>query len=216
MCVMRISRVLVAAASAAALALPVTVQAQGMMAHAATMGPADGRDLAPTQIERVAIGTAAPDFTLTKQGGGTLTLSSFRGHKNVVLVFYRGYWCPFCIKQLTAMRTMLDADMKKDTELLVVSVDGEDQTRQTITRISADGAQADFTFLSDPDHAVIARYGILNPSGGSRGIPHPATYVIDRDGVVRWRDVETDYKIRPANEAVVTAVRSLPHAMMRR
>ncbi len=178
----------------------------------AALGPADGRDLQPTEIERVAIGTRAPDFTLRNMAGATTTLSSFRGKKNVVLVFYRGHWCPYCIKQLSGMRQLLDAEMKKDTELLAVSVDGEPQTRQTIGKISADGVAPDFEFLSDPDHAVIARFGILNPSGGSRGIPHPATYVIDRDGMVRWRDIETDYKIRPTNEAVLTAVRALPRS----
>jgi peroxiredoxin len=180
----------------------------------AALGPTDGRDLTPTEIDRVAVGTRAPDFTLQKVGGGSTTLSSFRGRKNVVLVFYRGYWCPYCIKQLTGMRQMLDAEMKKDTELLAVSVDDTANTRRTIARVSADGVEPDFGFLSDPDHAVIARYGILNPSGGSRGIPHPATYVIDRDGIVRWRDIETDYKIRPANDAILTAVRALPRAMM--
>ena len=184
----------------------------------AALGPSDGRDLPPTEIDRIAVGTRAPDFTLAKIGGGNTALSSFRGRKNVVLVFYRGYWCPFCIKQLAGLRQLLDAEMKKDTELLAVSVDDEKGTAQTIARISADGTPPDFAFLSDPDHAVIARYGILNPNGGSRGIPHPATYVIDRDGVVRWRDIETDYKIRPTNEAVLAAVRALPRAqaMMKR
>jgi peroxiredoxin len=176
----------------------------------AGLGPADGRELPPTEIDRVAVGMRAPDFTLQKMGGGTTTLSSFRGRKNVVLVFYRGYWCPFCIKQLTGMRQLLDSEMQKNTELLAISVDDTAHTRQTITKISADGVAPDFGFLSDPDHAVIARYGILNPSGGSRGIPHPATYVIDREGMVRWRDIETDYKIRPANEAILAAVRALP------
>ena len=179
------------------------------------LGPTEGREMAATDIDRVAIGQRAPDFTLARMGGGTTTLSSFRGRKNVVLVFYRGFWCPYCIKQLTGMRQLLDAEMKKETELLVVSVDDSSGTQKTVARISADGGAPDFGFLSDPDHAVIARYGILNPSGGSRGIPHPATYVIDREGVVRWRDIETDYKIRPANEAVVTAVRALPRAASR-
>lgn len=178
------------------------------------LGPADGRELAASETDRVAVGTRAPDFTLRNMDGATTTLSSFRGKKTVVLVFYRGYWCPYCIKQLAGMRQLLDAEMKKDTELLAVSIDAEPQTRQTIARISADGVPPDFAFLSDPDHAVIARYGILNPSGGSRGIPHPATYVIDREGMVRWRDIETDYKIRPANEAILTAVRALPKASM--
>ena len=206
---------LLASASVAASAqgMPEKKMGGAMDGHM-MMGPVDGKELAPTDIERVAVGTAAPDFTLAKVGGGSMTLSSLRGKKNVVLVFYRGYWCPFCIKQLSGMRQLLDADMKKDTELLAVSVDNEADTQRTIARISADGTAPDFAFLSDADHAVIARYGILNPSGGSRFIPHPATYVIDRDGVVRWRDIETDYKIRPANEQIVAAVRALPHAMM--
>ncbi len=195
--------------AAASLATPTIAQQRP------ALGPTDGRDMEATDIDRVAIGQRAPDFTLARMGGGTTTLSSFRGKKNVVLVFYRGFWCPYCIKQLSGMRQMLDAEMKKDTELLVVSVDDSTGTQKTVARISADGVAPDFGFLTDPDHAVIARYGILNPSGGSRGIPHPATYVIDRDGVVRWRDIETDYKIRPANEAIVTAVRALPRAASR-
>ena len=125
-------------------------------------------------------------------------------------MFYRGYWCPYCVKQLTALRELLAPELRKSTELLVVSIDGDNETKQTIARIGADVAALDFTFLSDPDHAVIARYGILNPSGSRRGIPHPATYVIDKGGVVRWRDIQTDYKIRPTNEAVLTAVKALP------
>ena len=114
------------------------------------------------------------------------------------------------IKQLKEMRTLLSNELKKDTELLVVSIDDEKGTEIALTRIAADGVKPDFAFLSDPDHAVIARYGVLNPAGTRLGIPHPATYVIDKKGVVRWRDVQTDYKIRPTNEQVLTAVQALP------
>ncbi len=68
-----------------ALAAVNSVQAQAI-------GPVDGRDLQPTAIERVAVGTVAPDFTLPQYDGGNVTLSQFRGNKNVVLVFYRGFW----------------------------------------------------------------------------------------------------------------------------
>jgi peroxiredoxin len=172
------------------------------------LGPVDGHDLAATDIERVAVGTPAPDFTLARFGGGTITLSQYRGSKNVVLVFYRGYRCRYCIPQLSEMRSLLDPELKKDTELIVVSIDGETETRRTISNISKDGVQPDFTFLSDPEHAVIDRYGILNPDGSRRGIPHAATFVIDKQGTVRWRDVETDYKVRPTNAAILTAVRA--------
>jgi peroxiredoxin len=195
---------------AGALLLSATAAATTGAQSRQPLGPSDGRELPPTDVARVAVGMRAPDFTLARIGGGDVTLSSFRGRKNVVLVFYRGFWCPYCIKQLTGMRQLLDAEMKQDTELLAVSVDDSVGTRKTIARISADGVAPDFSFLSDPDHTVIARYGILNPDGGDRGIPHPATYVIDRSGVVRWRDIETDYKIRPANDSIVAAVRALP------
>jgi peroxiredoxin len=188
----------------ALLAAPLTAQS------GPSLGPVDGRDLAPTEIERVAVGATAPEFTLARFGGGTRALSDFRGKKNVVLVFYRGYWCPYCIRQLKELRTLLDGELKQNTELLVVSIDGEKETQQAVARIAADGGQPDFTFLSDPDHAVIARYGVLNPSGSRRGIPHPAAYVIDRAGIVRWRDVQTDYKIRPTNAQILTALTALP------
>ncbi len=175
-----------------------------------SLGPVDGRELAPTEIERVAVGEKAPDFTLAKYGGGTVKLSDFTGRKNVVLVFYRGWWCPYCIKQLQELRTLLDDELKAGTELLVVSVDSMDKTKVAVQRIAANGGEPDFAFLSDPDHAVIARYGVLNPSGSRVGIPHPAAYVIDESGIVRWRDVQTDYKIRPTNEQIRTALKALP------
>ena len=56
------------------------------------LGPLDGHDLAPTDLERVAVGTAAPDFSLLSLGGEVITLSDFQASKNVILVFYRGHW----------------------------------------------------------------------------------------------------------------------------
>lgn len=56
------------------------------------LGPVDGRDLPPADLERVKTGTLAPDFTLKDLDGKRVTLSQFRSQKKVVLVFYRGYW----------------------------------------------------------------------------------------------------------------------------
>ncbi len=69
------------------------VLALGRSAQAVpALGPADGAGLPPTDIGRVKVGKPAPDFTLDSKDGGTVILSSFRGRKNVVLVFYRGHW----------------------------------------------------------------------------------------------------------------------------
>ena len=71
-------------------------------------------------------------------------------------------------------------------------------------KIAADGVQPTFTFLSDPGHKVIDRYGLLNPNGP--GWPHPTTYVIDKHGVVRWKFTEVNYKIRPTNQMILDAL----------
>lgn len=55
-------------------------------------GPTDGLDLPGTDLERVAAGDPAPDFTAMSLEGDPVTLSRFRGEKNVVLFFYRGHW----------------------------------------------------------------------------------------------------------------------------
>ena len=60
--------------------------------EAPRLGPHDGRDLLPADLERVGVGDTAPDFTLASYAGGAVTLSDFRGSKDVVLVFYRGHW----------------------------------------------------------------------------------------------------------------------------
>ncbi len=61
--------------------------------------------------------------------------------------------------------------------------------------------------LSDPDHAVIDRYGIFNdaePRG--RPVPHPTTLVIDTAGVIRWKVTEVDYRQRPENADILQAL----------
>jgi peroxiredoxin len=71
-----------------------------------------------------------------------------------------------------------------------------------------DGNLSGFLFLSDAEHKVINRYGILNQ--GSNGLPHPSTYVIDKSGTVRWKSVEQDYKLRPTNQQILAALKSIP------
>ena len=58
----------------------------------AQLGPKDGGNLKPTDLERVNVGETAPDFTLENFDGTRISLSDFRGKENVILVFYRGHW----------------------------------------------------------------------------------------------------------------------------
>lgn len=56
------------------------------------LGPVDGHDLPPVDLERVLAGSPAPDFTALSSTGEPITLSDFRGEKDVILFFYRGHW----------------------------------------------------------------------------------------------------------------------------
>lgn len=105
---------------------------------------------------------------------------------------------------------MLDAEFAGNAEILAVSVDARDMQQAMIDRINdgPDGSVPNFRMLHDQDNRVINRYGVLNPEGyRGRTVPHPSTFVIDREGVVRWKVIETDYRMRPTGEQIMAAVR---------
>lgn len=159
----------------------------------------------------VSVGEQAPDFTLEDIQGNQVTLSATRGKVPTVLVFYRGYWCPFCAHQLSELRSLLKVD--EQVQVLAVSVDDHEKTKQLIDKIAADGNGAvNYTMLSDPGHKVIDAYGLHDPAyDGTKfdGIPHPTVYVIDKNGRVAWAKVETDYKVRPSNADIRAALEAL-------
>jgi cytochrome oxidase Cu insertion factor (SCO1/SenC/PrrC family) len=82
-----------AARSAAFSFVAAAILTAGAFAQAnPPLGPVDGLELPPTEIDRVSVGAVAPDFSLAAMNGDVVTLSDFRGKKNIVLVFYRGHW----------------------------------------------------------------------------------------------------------------------------
>ncbi len=109
------------------------------------------------------------------------------------------------------LRALLPDDLRDETEIVTVSVDDQEGMQLMIDRVAAeDGMAPDFIMLSDPDHAVIDRYGLFNENAPpNRPLPHPATYVIDKDGVVRYRFVEVDYRVRPTNEDILEVLKTL-------
>ena len=95
--------------------------------------------------------------------------------------------------------------------MLALSVDELEQQQMMIDRVAEDdGMLIEFPLLSDPDHAVIDRYGLFNPDESrQRPVPHPTVFVIDKRGEVRWKFVEIDYRIRPTNEDILEALAEL-------
>ncbi len=89
--------------------------------------------------------------------------------------------------------------------------DGPEDLQRMLDRVIEEmgGGSLDYALLSDPGAAVIGRYGLLNEDAGDRLIPHPTTYVIDRDGIVRWKMTEVNYRVRPENDDIREALEAL-------
>jgi peroxiredoxin len=105
------------------------------------------------------------------------------------------------------LKALLTEGQENDTQLVALSVDSPEDLQRMVDTVSEDGHPPRFPFLTDPGHQVIDRYGLFNPDDPrGRQITHPATYVIDKDGVVRWMHVEVDYTVRPSNEDVLRAL----------
>jgi len=112
---------------------------------------------------------------------------------------------------LAGLRTLLKQD--ENVKLIAISVDPPDVSKNFAEKIASDGkGRVNFPILSDPDHKIIDAYGLRDPAYEGQkvyGIPHPAVYVIDKQGKVAWAKIESDYKQRPTNEEIRAALDSL-------
>lgn len=98
-------------------------------------------------------------------------------------------------------------------KLYAISIDPPEVSKKFSEKIAADGKGAiDFPLLSDPEHKTIDTYGLLDSSYKGQdvyGIPHPAVYVIDKSGRVSWVKIESNYRERPVNAEIRTALDAL-------
>jgi peroxiredoxin len=131
----------------------------------------------------VEVGQEAPDFELKDQHGRPVRLSSFRGAKNVVLVFYPLAFSGVCTGELCALRDEFPEVSREDVELLTVSVDST-----FVLRKWSDTENFNFGLLSDfwPHGGVATLYGVFDED---KGVATRGTFVIDKSGVVRWKVV---------------------------
>jgi peroxiredoxin len=142
-------------------------------------------DVAGVKLET---GKAAPDFNLQSLGGNWVNLSALRGNK-VLMIFYRGHWCPFCVGHLQDIQTMLPELEKRGYQVLAISPDDAADMQKM-----ADRMDRPYQFLSDTDLKVTDLYGIRK----DEELPHPAMILLDKQGIVQWFYIGEDYKTRPS------------------
>jgi mycoredoxin-dependent peroxiredoxin len=131
-------------------------------------------------VSGLALGGPAPDFTLRDQFGQDVTLSSFRGRKAVALIFYPYAFSGVCTGEMAGIRDRLAEFLTFDTEVLGISCDPV-----FAQRAFADADGLNFPLLSDfwPHGEVSRAYDVLDERTGA---PRRSSYVVDRDGLLRW------------------------------
>ncbi|MBA4022346.1 MAG: peroxiredoxin [Gordonia sp.] len=129
------------------------------------------------------VGTEAPDFTLRDQNNQPLTLSDFRGKKNVLLVFFPMAFTGTCEGELSMVRDRLPDFSNENSEFVAVSV-GSSPTHKVWS--SAQGYL--FPILSDfwPHGEVAQNYGVFNDD---KGYANRGTFVIDKNGIVTFSEM---------------------------
>ncbi|WP_338898484.1 peroxiredoxin [Streptomyces sp. TG1A-60] len=144
----------------------------------------------------IRVGDKAPDFELRDNHGATVRLSDFRGEKNVVVLFYPFAFTGVCTGELSELRDNLATFVNDEVRLLAVSND----SIHTL-RVFAEQEDFGFPLLSDfwPHGEVSRAYGVFD---ADKGCAVRGTFVIDKEGVVRWSVVNALPDARDLNEYV--------------
>jgi glutaredoxin-dependent peroxiredoxin len=154
----------------------------------------------------VEVGMPAPDFTLVSQERQKVTLSDYRGAP-VVLAFFPAAFSSVCTKELCTFNDSMARLAAAKATVLGISVD-------TFFTLKAfhDQQHLAFPLLSDFNKQTIRDYGVFNEDMiGLKGIAKRAVFVIDREGILRYREVLDDARNEPHYERVYAVLTEMAH-----
>jgi peroxiredoxin len=162
--------------------------------------------------DHLKIGEKAPVIIGTDQNGKAINSLEILKSQKVMLLFYRGNWCPYCRKHLKSLQDNLDEFTKKDIYVIVVTPEVKEKTIETTDKI-----KAKFSIIYDIDNKIMNDYKVafeVNESNvvkyfkftkkkteaynkdGNDVLPVPATYLIDKNCKISYVQYDIDYKNR--------------------
>jgi len=165
------------------------------------------------------IGDKAPKLELESTDSKMVNFSKLKN--DTIVVFYRGAWCPYCIKQLKSIELDIAKKIKGKADIIAVSVD-----RSKVAKKMKDEYKFSFVVLSDTKAKSLKAFNIVNKlddklvkkykasykidveadSGETHHmVAHPAVFII-KDGKIAFVDVQTDYKVRTNNQDILKAL----------
>ncbi len=169
-------------------------------------------------------GDSVPDVTLRTEEAQEVRLRALIEEKPTVLIFYRGGWCPFCSRHLSALVEIEDDLNAAGIQMLAIGMDQPSKIKETPNRESMH-----YTLLSDSDAAAAEAFGIaftvpdelvkkykeeyqvdLEAASGRthHKLPHPSVFVVNTNGVIQFAHVNEDYKQRLDPQEILAAARA--------
>lgn len=167
------------------------------------------------------VGESAPNFEGMDQNANLVSLDSLTQTGPVVLIFYRGYWCPYCNKHLSQLQDSLQMIVNMGASVVAIAPELPENVAKTITK-----THATFPVLSDKNLEIMKLYKVDFVVGtgksiayglfgidfeeinslGANTLPVPATYIIDKYNKIQYVHFNPDYKSR---ESIAGILRNL-------
>lgn len=178
-----------------------------------------GYDLSKGRPQGLKTGTKAPDFQLKALDGSTVKLSETLKKGPAVLLFYRGEWCPVCIRYFSGLMEDISLLTEKGVNVYAIAPETIENLSKTKEK-----SQVNFTLLSDADYSVMEDYDVLfhvteayqkkirdkfntdiakNNGKPDARLPVPATYVIGQDGTIKFVQFDLNYKNRASVKEIL-------------
>jgi peroxiredoxin len=168
------------------------------------------------------VGDSIPDVTVRTVDNKEVKLRTLVAEKPAVLVFFRGGWCPFCNAHLSSLLGIEQDLDKQGVQIIAIGMDQPSKLRETMEK-----DKLDYTLLSDSDATAVKAFGIaykvddatlarmkgfnvdLDAATGNSDhiLPHPAVFVVNTSGVIRFAHADTDFKVRLEASKVLEAAK---------
>lgn len=169
--------------------------------------------------EGLFINSKAPDFKATDQYGNEIRLKDVLKDSLVVLIFYRGQWCPYCNKQLKKLEDSLQLIKNKGARLIAITPEKPEFIAKTIEK-----TKASYPLIYDKEMKIMKAYAVafqlddrtvsryknadidLAAANGQKEkvyLPVPAVYIISKEGTILYRYFDFDYKKRASVQEIL-------------
>lgn len=177
------------------------------------------------ELSGLKVGAEAPVFEALNQHAESFSLKTALEKGPVVLIFYRGFWCPVCNKHLAHIQEGLQTIQESGATVVAVSPEKPEYLEKM-----ADKSGASFQLLYDEDYKISDAFGVTfkpekkellvyntmlganlkeTHSDDTERLPIPATYIIGTDGVIQWRQFDPDYKNRSKVDEILAALNDI-------